>query len=319
MLKTKRSALFGALALGSAVLMLAGCATTDGGSADTGAAELITIETNLGEAEVPVLPERVVALDNTAFDTLREWGITPVAVPKGLLPAEGFEDWIEDEGILDIGNHREPQLELVSEAAPDLILGGYRFAPYQDDLASIAPTIDIAASEEHADGYVASLKVQTATLGQIFDRSDEATEIVADLDAAIAAAADATDGESVFLAVVNGGKIDNGADRIGRLLEPLTLVDVFAGEEGDIHGDSGLAPETIAQANPDWAIVLDRDAATTEALPAEQIFSAQEAFAATTFMLDGQVIYLDPFFYTREGIQAYTEAFDQIADAFTAS
>lgn len=293
---------------------------TTSGAASADAPTSVSIESNLGTVEVPVNPARVVALDNTSFETLRDWGITPVAVPKGLLPGTGFEDWLADESILDIGNHREPNLELVSEADPDLIIGGYRFASVQEDLESIAQTIDIAGSDEAAGGYVDSLKTQTVSLGEIFQKQDEAAEVVAALETATADAAAATNGETVFLSVVNGGKIDNGAERIGRILEPLTLTDVFAGKDGDIHGDSGLAPETIAQANPDWMIVLDRDAGakTAGAQPAKAVIDATEAFAETTFAQQGQIIYLDPQFYTREGIQAYTQAFDQVTAAFSA-
>lgn len=312
------------LLVGAMLLTGCGASANESGSApaatSSAAPSTVSIDSNLGTVEVPVNPVRVVALDNTSFETLRDWGITPVAVPKGLLPGTGFEDWIADESILDIGNHREPNLELVSEADPDLILGGYRFASVQEDLESIAQTIDIAGSDEAPGGYIASLKAQTTSLGEIFEKQDEAAALITTFDTAAADAAAATNGETVFLAVVNGGKIDNGAERIGRILEPLTLTDVFAGKEGDIHGDSGLAPETIAQANPDWMIVLDRDAgAKTEgAQPAKAIIDATEAFAETTFAKNGQIIYLDPQFYTREGIQAYTQTFDQVTAAFTA-
>ena len=314
------SALLGALLLTGCGASATATDASAPASSSAGEPSTVSIESNLGTVEVPVNPVRVVALDNTAFETLRDWDITPVAVPKGLLPGTGFEDWIADESILDIGTHREPNLELVSEADPDLIIGGYRFESVQEDLESIAQTIDVSGSDEAAGGYVASLKTQTVSLGEIFGKQDEAAALVAAFDAAAADAAAATDGETVFLSVVNGGKIDNGAERIGRILEPLTLTDVFAGKDGDIHGDSGLAPETIAQANPDWMIVLDRDAGakTAGAQPAKAVIDATEAFAETTFAQQGQIIYLDPQFYTREGIQAYTQAFDQVTAAFSA-
>lgn len=304
-------------------LGLAGCggggAPSSDGSASATTTSSVTIATNLGEVEVPVDPERVVALDNTSFETLRDWGVTPVALPKTLLPDEGFEDWQADPDILDIGNHREPNLEAVSESEPDLIIGGYRFASYQTDLEKIAQTIDVSPSDDAADGYVASLESQTEALGEVFGKQSEARALNLRLEESRAAAAAATDGQTVFLAVVSGGHVDNGAQRIGRIVEPLDLVDVFEGEGGDVHGDSGLAPETIAQANPDWVIVMDRDAATGQdgGTPAEAVFAAQEAFAGTTFMTQGHVIYLDAYFYTREGIQAYTQAYDQLTQAFT--
>ncbi len=318
----RRPAVAGAVLV--AALALSACGQSASGTdTDAGSSngDTITIEANNGELTVPVNPERVVVLDNTAMETVRDLGVTPVALPKPLLPAPVHEEWLADEDILDVGNHREPNLEIVSEAQPDLIIGGQRFEEYTEELERIAPVVDLAP----VDGeYVESLRHQTETLGAIFEQEDVAAELVADLDEAVAAAVDATDGESVFLAVASGGKIDNGAGRIGRLIEPLSLVDVFTGEELDadsVHQDSGLAPETVAQLDPEWMIVLDRDAATTaaaEAQPARALIDAQEAWADTTFITEDQVIVLDAYFYTREGIHAYTEAFRQIAEAFGA-
>ena len=318
----RRPAVAGAVLV--AALALSACGQSASGTdTDAGSSngDTITIEANNGELTVPVNPERVVVLDNTAMETVRDLGVTPVALPKPLLPAPIHEEWLADEDILDVGNHREPNLEIVSEAQPDLIIGGQRFEEYTEELERIAPVVDLAP----VDGeYVESLRHQTETLGAIFEQEDVAAELVADLDEAVAAAVDATDGESVFLAVASGGKIDNGAGRIGRLIEPLSLVDVFTGEELDadsVHQDSGLAPETVAQLDPEWMIVLDRDAATTaaaEAQPARALIDAQEAWADTTFITEDQVIVLDAYFYTREGIHAYTEAFHQIAEAFGA-
>ncbi|WP_241383971.1 ABC transporter substrate-binding protein [Rhodococcus sp. CH91] len=320
-LNFKRMLLAPALA---GALVLTGCG--DSGTDETASENTasITIDTNNGEMDVPVSPERVVALDNKSFEMLRDWGITPVALPKTLLPNTGFEEWREDDSILDVGTHREPKLELVSEAEPDLIIGGSRFTEFTGELSKIAPVVDVSALDESEGGYIQGLKDQTLALGQIFEKEAEAEEIVAELDAATEAARAATNGETVFLAVVAGGKIDNGAGRIGRLLEGVNLKDVFAGDAGDVHGDSGLAPETIAQADPDWMIVMDRDAATAVAgedapQPAAAVIDAQEAFAGTTFATKDQIIYLDGDFYKREGIESYTEAFQQIADAFDAA
>lgn len=322
-MRRSRLPLFLGAALAGA-LALSGCTSGDTGQKpEASASDTVSVSTLGKTVEVPVKPTQVVALDNTSFETLYEWGVTPIALPKGLLPSEGFEKWLDDDSIVDLGTHREPDLEALSGLSPDLIISGYRFGDYTADIEAmgIAPVIDIAGSDDAAGGWVESLKEQTEVLGEIFAEQKQATALIEELQSAEDAAKAATNGESVFLSVVSGGKIDNGAERIGRIIEPMNLVDVFAGEAGDIHGDSGLAPETIAQANPDWAIVLDRDAAAGEegAAPAKAVFDAQEAFAKTTFASKNQIVYLDPFFYTREGIQAYTETYQQIADAFAAA
>ena len=303
------------VAAAAAIALLAGCSAPS--AADDAAVETVTIASNLGEVDVPVQPERIAVLDNTAMETLLAWDITPVAIPEQLVSPDRFAAWVEDDGIADVGTHREPDFEALAESAPDLIIGGYRFAEYQDDLAAIAPTIDIAGSEEHEGGWVESLRAQTTTLGAIFDREDEAAAIVAELDASVDAAATAAEGKTVFLGIVNGGKLDNGAERLSRMSGPIGMTDVFAGEAGDIHQDSGLAPETIAQADPEWAIVLDRDAAAgaADAQPARQVIEANPALAGTGFVQEGRVVYLEDDFYRTEGAQAYTRAFDQIAQS----
>lgn len=300
----------------AAIALLAGCSTAPAAD-DATAAESVSIASNLGQVDVELQPERVAVLDNTAMETLLAWDITPVAIPTQLVSPDRFATWVEDDAIADVGTHREPDFEALAEAAPDLIIGGYRFAEYQDDLEAIAPTIDIAGDEEHEGGWVESLRAQTTTLGQIFDREDEAAAIVAELDTAVDAATGAAEGRTVFLGIVNGGKLDNGAERLSRMSAPIGMTDVFAGEAGDIHQDSGLAPETIAQADPEWAIVLDRDAAAgaADAQPARQVIEGNPALAGTGFVQDGQIIYLEDDFYRTEGAQAYTRAFDQIAQS----
>lgn len=310
-----------ASAVAAFTLLLTGCAATTAAEQPASDAETVTIPSNLGEVEVAVLPERVAVLDNTAMETVRDLGITPVAAPMALIPADGFEAWHSDADIADVGSHREPDFEALAAADPDLIIGGYRFSDAQDELEAIAPTIDVAASEEHEGGWTASLEQQTTALGQIFDAEEEAQAIIDALDDAAAAAAAAAPEATVFLGVVSGGQIDNGAQRIGRIIEGLPLTDVFAGEEGDIHGDSGLAAETIAQANPDWAIILDRDAgiAVEGAQPALAVIEGNEALANTTFRTEEQVIVLEPDFYLLEGVQAYTRTFQQLTEAFSQS
>ncbi|MFJ6656002.1 siderophore ABC transporter substrate-binding protein [Streptomyces sp. NPDC091377] len=310
-------------------LVLSACGASDD-KKDTAGSKgggTVTITTAQGEMDVPVKPARVAALDNTSFATLKAFGVKPVAVPKALLPTEGFEDWQNDASIKDVGTHREPRFEELNAAEPDLIIGGYRFTDHHDKLSKIAKTVDVAPSDEAADGYVASLKTQTETLGKVFGQEADAKEIVGALDQAEKDAAGATRGESVFLAVASAGKVDNGASRIGRLAEPLNLKNVLSAEGEDstsVHNDSGLAPETVAELNPDWVIMLDRDAAVgtedgSEAIAAKKIVDGMEAWDKTTFRQQDQVIYLDDDFYLSEGIQAYTDAFDQVATAFDAA
>ncbi|MFE7131588.1 ABC transporter substrate-binding protein [Streptomyces sp. NPDC057638] len=287
----------------------------------------VTVATAKGDLEVPRKPARVAALDNTSFATLKAFGVKPVAVPKALLPNEGFEDWKNDSSIKDVGTHREPKFEVLNASEPTLIIGGYRFTDHHDKLSKIAKTVDVAPSDEAKGGYVNALKTQTEALGKIFAEEKKAAEIVAALDKAEQAAVAATKGEKVFLGVASAGKVDNGASRISRLTQPLSLKNVLGAEGQEstsVHDNSGLAPETIAKLNPDWMIVLDRDAAVggeegAKVVAAKKIVEDMEAWDKTTFRQKNQVIYLSNDFYLTEGIQAYTLPFYQGATAFTAA
>src|SRR5690625_2296586 len=163
-----------ATALVAAVLLLAACSTDSSAGTENGDVAEITIETNTGEKSVPVNPERVAVLDNTAMETIKDWGIEPVVLPKPLLPEALFSEWIDNPEIADAGSHREPILEAVSEAEPDLIIGGYRFGEYTDDLEKIAPDVDIATSGERYDTVTDGLRHHTGTLGEIVNKEDEA-------------------------------------------------------------------------------------------------------------------------------------------------
>lgn len=324
-----RPARLAPLALASMLALTAcGGGTSGSSSTDSESGEgMITVTDNTGQVQVPTNPARVVALDNTSFETLHAMGVTPVAVPKRLLPSS-MSDWENDPQILDVGTHTEPKLEVINQADPDLIVGGKRFVRHSDTLKTIAPVLDLAPSVE-ASGYLDKLKNQTTVLGQVFGQQEAANRLGQELDTASQGAAQVTTGQSVFLANHNGGKIDNGAGRMAPLIQPLGMTDVFASTDEatsgatpgseSVHQDSGLAPETIAAVDPDWMLVMDRDAATAEpgetVTAAKATVEAQRAWANTTFMRQNQVVYLEPDFYTTEGIQAYTRAYQAISAA----
>lgn len=319
-MQTRRLAL--SLVTAGAVVGLAACGGGEpdaGGSAANSGGEKISVTANNGTVEIPAKPQRVVALDSTSFETLQAMGVTPVAAPKPLLPDQ-LKDWESNANIVDVGTHREPQLEAVNAAEPDLIVGGSRFERYTDQLSKIAPVIDLAPNSDKPSGYAAALKKQTTDLGTIFGKKDVADRLNADLDASTAKAKQAAGTKTVFLANHSAGKLDNGAGRMAPLIAPLGLKNVFPGTEADseaAHNDSGLAPETVAQKNPDVMIVMDRDAATREGAnkaPAQQTVKAQTAWANTNFVKNDAIVYLDPQYYVTEGIVAYTDAYDLIAD-----
>ncbi len=327
-----------ALGLLTAGALLAGCSAGGPPSGQSGsegtqsesaapaeqASGTVTIEDNHGQIEVPVNPERVVALDNTTFQTLSDWGVELAAAPKGVM-GQLWPEYTQNEAVLDVGNHGEPNLEAVIEADPELIIGGYRFAKYYDDLKKIQPvTIEINARE--GEDHVAEMKRQAQTLGQIFDREQEAQELATQLDQSISEAKSAYNGEDTVVGLItSGGKIAYAAPGEGRgvgLLFPTLGLKpgIEQAAEDTSHGDE-ISVEAIAQANPEWLVVLDRDGAleVDDYVPAKELIEQSEALKEVPAVKKGQIIYLDPNFYLDEGIQAYTKLFNQVAEQFAAA
>jgi iron complex transport system substrate-binding protein len=316
--------LFRPLAAASVVaaLALAGCSSGAAAPAqEAAAATTVTVEDNHGSIEVPVAPERVVALDNTTFETLSEWGVTLTAAPKPLM----YDLWPSLSGgdeVLDAGLHREPNIENILAAEPDLIVGGYRFRDIYDQLKEIQPAT-IETSPRDGEDHASELKRQTTILGQVFDKNDEAAQLSSDLDAAIADAKAAYDpSQSVMGLITSGGKIAYAAPGEGRgvgvLFPTLGLTPALERSAEDAsHGDD-ISVEAIAAANPEWLFVLDRDAMFGEDgyVSAKELIENAEALKNVPAVQKGQIVYLDGSFYLDEGIQAYTTLYRSAAEAF---
>src|SRR5699024_9931227 len=82
----------------------------------------VEVEDNHGTHTVEAPPASVVATDNRTFETLEAWGVTLTAAARALMPST--IDYRDDESIIDLGNHREPDLEAVVATEPTLIING---------------------------------------------------------------------------------------------------------------------------------------------------------------------------------------------------
>ena len=283
-----------------------------------------------GTVVVPVNPERVVSLDNRTYDTITAWDVKLAAAPKGVMPADS--PYVADESVQDIGNHREPNLELIASVDPDLVIVGQRFASFYEEIKALVPNaavIDLAFDvsedvENPGESLVNGLKNSTTALGMIFDKNAQADQLIADFDQAIADAKAAYNGtDTVMSVIVSGGNIGFSAPGAGRVWGPM--YEIFGwvssldidNSTSDHQGDE-INVEAIAQSNPDWIFVLDRDAAVSgsDAPPAQDVIDNAPALQAVTAITEGQIVYAPNDTYTNESIQTYLKLFSDLAAAF---
>ncbi|MCT1444869.1 siderophore ABC transporter substrate-binding protein [Corynebacterium sanguinis] len=327
--RTAVAALVAAVSL--TVVSCSGAQEQASDATDTTAAQAentVTVEDNYGVKEVPSPAQRVVALDNRSFELLDTWGIEPVAAARALVPVTipGIGD---NDNIVDIGNHREPNLEAIVAAEPDVIVSGQRFQTHDADIEKLVPDA-ILVDFEPRDGepFDAELIRHTESLGEIFGKQEEAAQLVDDFQNALERAKAAYNPEQTVMAVnISGGEIGYVAPGVGRTWGPLfDLIGMKPALEvqnaTDDHQGDDISVESIAAANPDWMLILDRDAGTRtdEGSPAAlSVIEDSAPLQNATAVKEGQLYVAPADTYTNESIITYTEILNDIADQFEAA
>lgn len=128
---------------------------------------------------------------------------------------------------------------------------------------------------------------------------------------------------------VSGGTIGYIAPSVGRTFGPLfdvlNLTPALEIESGtDDHKGDDISVEAIAQSNPDFILVLDRDGGTSSRneatyVAAEQVISDSPALTNVTAIVNDDVYYAPQDTYTNESIITYAEIFTGLADLFDKS
>ena len=301
--------------------------TASGDTASATQASSVTIDANDGAVEIKLPVTRAASLDNRTFEVLQQWDVELVAAPKKLIPSTITA--FNGEGVADVGMHREPNLEALVAAEPDLIISGQRFTKFDSQIKELAPDVPLINLEpREGQPFDKELIREVTDLGEIFGKQAEAKKLVDDFNASIERAKNAYDGTSTVMAVdVSGGNIGYVAPGKGRTWGPVfDLLDLKPALEvegaTDSHTGDDISVEAIAQSNPAWMLVLDRDAAITQDgsnTPAETVISGNAVLQNVTAISTGQVVYAPNDTYTNESIITYTEIFNSLADAFEAA
>ena len=278
------------------------------------AADTVTISHAQGKTEVPVNPETVVVFDLAALDTLDALGVEIDGVPSFNMPAN--LDAYEGDAYAKVGSLFEPDYEAVNALDPDLIIVAGRSSGAYDELSTIAPTIDL--SNDWTD-FVPSVEKNSRALGEIFDKTGEVDAMVADLEdkiAAFKANADAVGNALVIMS--SGGEITayGPGSRFGLVHDTLGIAPTIVDVEAATHGDA-ISFEFLLEANPDWLIVLDRDAAIGQQADSARQVLDNELMHETTAWQNDQIVYVDSarWYVTNGGIANLNIMVDELADA----
>ena len=289
--------------------------------------QTISVDDNHGTQQVPEKPTKVASTDNRTFELLDKWGVDLVAAPKKIIP-KTLPNYRDNGEIKDMGSHREPNMEALVAAQPDLIINGQRFKDKYDEIKKLNPQAAIVEFEpREGEPMDKELKRETEAMGKIFGKEAEAKKLIQDFDKAIARAKKAYDPKKKVMAVnVSGGEMGYVAPGKGRFFGPvfdwlqLTPALEVANASDDHQGDD-ISVEAIAKSKPDVMLVMDRDAAITASeepgyKPAADVLKGTEALKNVPAVKDKRIVFAAEDTYLNEGIITYTKLLNDIAEAF---
>lgn len=289
------------LAMIMTTLITAACgasASEETGAAGEEAAETITVEHDLGTAEVKKNPEKVVVFDFGVLDSLDKLGVEVAGVPQANIPT--YLSKYEDAAYENVGGLKEPDFEKIDAMEPDLIIISGRQQEAYEELNSIAPTVYMAVDTAN---YMESFKHNATTLGEIFGKEAEVEEEIAKVEEAIAGIEEKTAAseENGLVILVNEGNISayGPGSRFGIIHDVFGLTPVDEKIEVSTHGQN-VSFEYLVEQDPDYLFVVDRGAVVEGESSAQQTLE-NELVEKTKAYQNGNIIYLNPDYWYLSG------------------
>lgn len=297
-------------------------------------AQALVAEHARGSTRLPARPRRVAVYDLAALDILQALGVEVAGVAKAPYPAHlaGYAA----ERYAKVGTLFEPDLAALRALQPDLIVCGSRSARKFDELSAVAPTLDLSTS---TSSFLPSVTRNLLLLGRLFDRQALAAARAEQMLTAVAGlqARAAKAGKGLLLFVAGqGASAQAPQTRFGIVYElvgiapAVTAADLPAAaprgqaapDEAERQRQAGQRAaqlaRLLAQRDPDWLFVLDRNAATGGQAVAETLLAGNAAVTATTAWRRQQVVHLNApdWYLVGGGVTVIEKTVAQIGAAF---
>lgn len=218
------------------------------------------------EVSLPAAPARVVTIKSTATEMLLALGLGSRIVGVGFQDGPAPEPWTAAAAALPVLSDKLPAQEVVLEAEPDFIYGGWE-SNFAADGAGERPTLAaLGVATYVSPAACRSIKpaklsfdqvfAEIAEMGSIFDAKPAADALIAEQQAALAAVVpDARDLTAVWYS--SGTKapyIGAGSGAPQMMLEALGLDNIMAAVD---EGWLSSSWEAVVDADPDVIVLVD--------------------------------------------------------------
>ncbi|PBB05805.1 siderophore ABC transporter substrate-binding protein [Salimicrobium humidisoli] len=298
------------------MMVLAACGSSEGeAGASSGdgedkekSKETVTVDHELGTTEVEKNPEDVVVFDFGALDTLDELGIEA----KGVAKSSTLPDYLskyEKDDYENVGSLKEPDFEKINSMDPGLIVISGRQSGAYEDLSDIAPTVYVGMDNEN---YMESFEKNTRTLAEIFGKTEEADEEISALKEKIdKMKEDMPEDKTGLVTLATGGKVSayGPGSRFGLVHEVFGVPAADNEIEASDHGMS-ISFEYIAEQNPDYLFIIDRDKVVSGEGQAKELYDNDLVNQA-----DVKKVYLDPavWYLSGGGLRSFEKMAEEVS------
>ncbi|MCC5895084.1 MAG: ABC transporter substrate-binding protein [Alkalibacterium sp.] len=275
----------------------------------------VTIEDAVGNnVEVPLDPERVAVFDNGQLDNMAALGLEDRVVLTASPNLPEHLSYFEDTDVA--GSFFEIDMEVTNAAQPDLIIVAGRSSAAYDDLAEIAPTIDLSNDSTQ---YIESISSNLTRLSDIFDLGNTSDDIIEELETQLSelnARAEASE-LTTLVSMYNEGSLSayGPGSRFGVVHDAFGFQPVDDGIEQSNHGME-IAYEYVLSMDPDIIFLIDRTAAIGGDATAEPV-EENPIIQQTSAYQSDSIHYLSPsaWYLAEGGVETFKIMMQEVSEA----
>ena len=282
----------------------------------TGCQSSMTVTTDNNQSVVvPKSPSKVVVMNYGALDTLDALGKGSIVAGAPLSVLPSYLEQYKNTTIADTGNMKEPSIDAIKQAKPQLIIIDGRQASRAQELSKIAPVINLSVD---AKNYLESTKKHINVLADITGTEKTASNLIQALDVKITHAQTVAQSSSkkAIVTIHNDGKMilinaSSSAALIHDVLKVKRAVPFFIQpiNNGERPKPTFIDNNYVNNVKPDIIYVVDRSKAIGQTAMKEDFFDAKVLAENKT-----RVVYLTPdlWYLSGGGAESLDRQIDEV-------
>lgn len=269
------------------------------------ASETFNLSFEQQKVVLPHTPKNIAVYDLAALDTLHA-----LQVPAQIVPTSSYTGFLSayaQPDVIKAGSLFEPDLAVLAEKKPDLIIVGGRSASQVEKLSPIAPVINFSANDE--GDPIQNLSMRSTQLAAAFNKTQRAEAELAKIKQLQATLKQQTQGKSALMlfAVKDNFMPHAENERFGFVyalaglkptLSPAELSSAPRPEAGSLEAKAlqeknALRLKQAIEQQPDYLIVLDRGAVNNTVYETKETILKHPVLSTSKAVKEQRVIFVD--------------------------